>query len=494
MRRLVLATVIGCVCLSSGVHAESFADKLKRKLDKALAGEQRAPDAVAPDAAANPPAPAAAPANRAAAPANQAAAAPKKSMLGDPDSWCKQQTALLGNKKFPNAKELINQEFQVKELASMHEIFLDGLTAKTDSKAFVSAAYWRNSFETVKVRALYDSFLAFPEPEVLAALIDLSKNSGDAQTKNDARMALAFIHIAVPKASVNPNRWSELVKQAGSEHWTALTFRARLAAYGEGGAKQDIRTAMALLVQAGKKKNEYQLALVRSEWDKNNIETQFNDLAFAVTTSMPGQFPMFEPFNETLMKIQNARQSYMQRFQSTRAGKLALTAAKHNEESAELGKQVLKMSQNANALTGGLASYESMTNVKAGDKQTFANIDPKAEAMLMDMYQQVGELGPEQKKLMEQAQQKRYAAQGLIAEMQSDLFAQFFGGTGGNHGDSDLLVRAGMLAPAMAEAQTSLIRSCIFAAKWEQSLRARNIAAPDKKKAAENLAAENKFE
>jgi hypothetical protein len=50
------------------------------------------------------------------------------------------------------------------------------------------------------------------------------------------------------------------------------------------------------------------------------------------------------------------------------------------------------------------------------------------------------------------------------------------------------MVRAAMLTPAMAEAQNALIRSCVFAAKWEQAMRAKNVAVPDKKKVAEDLA------
>ena len=422
----------------------------------------------------------------------------KGSVLGSMESWCKQQTAVLGNKKMDPAAiaVLINEEFNVKEMLSLQDAFIQSLNKPSESKAYVGAAYWRSTFESVKVRTLYDSFLAFPEPEILAVIIDLSKKSGDAQIKNDARMALAFLHLSSPQISIKPDRWSELVKQAGSEHWTALTFRARLAAYGELGTKQEIRTAMGLLTQAGNKKMEYLQSRGRFEWDKNNYEVPYNHLAFAVTKGMPGQFPAFESFNETFQKIEIAQRNYYSRYPTTRAGKLGQTAHKFNEESAALGKKVVELSQNANALQGTLASYESLTAVKKGDKETFGNVDPQSEAMLLTMYQQLGDLAPEQTKLLEQAQQKRYAAQGLIAEMQSDLASQLFGGSGQqNQGgeQDDLMVRAAMLTPAMAEAQNALIRSCVFAAKWEQAMRAKNVAVPDKKKVADDLSKSVEF-
>ncbi len=417
----------------------------------------------------------------------------KGSVLGSMESWCKQQTAVLGNKKVDPAlvATLIKEEFNVKEMVSLQDAFIQSLNKTTDSKAFVGAAYWRSTFETVKVRTLYDSFLAFPEPDILAMIIELSKKSGDAQIKNDARMALAFLHLAAPQISIKPDRWSELVKQVGSEHWTALTFRARLAAFGELGTKQEMRTAMGLLTQAGNKKMEYIQSRGRFEWDKNNYEVPYNQLAFAVTKSMPGQFPAFESFNETFQKIEVAQRQYYSRYPSTRAGKLGQAAHKFNEESAALGKKVVELSQNANALQGTLASYESLTSVKKGDKETYGNVDPQSEAMLLTMYQQLGDLAPEQTKLLEQAQQKRYAAQGLIAEMQMDLANQLFGGNGQQNQQGqqdDLMVRAATLTPAMAEAQNALIRSCVFAAKWEQAMRAKNVAVPDKKKVAEDLA------
>jgi hypothetical protein len=412
--------------------------------------------------------------------------------MKDHDFWCKEQAGVLGGKKYDVS--VIKEEFKISKPESLQDEFFGLLDRKSESKAFIEASYWRSSFETIKVRALYDNFLAFPEPEVLAALIELSRKSSDAQIKNDARMALAFLHLAAPELSVSPTRWSELVKQAGSEHWTALTFRARLAGHGELGAKQDLRTAMGLLAQAGNKKTEYKSSGGRSEWDNNNFEVPYNDMIFAVLRAAPGKFPAFESFNESLQKIEIAKQSYMSRWPSTRAAKLNAAAEKLNKESAEIGRKVLEMSQNANAIRGTLASYESLTATKPGDKPTVGSIDSKAENMLLTMYGQIGDLDPSQKQLLEQAQQKRYAAQGLTTELQSDLLNQLLGGGGGNgEGEDDIFVRAGMLAPVMMAAQNARIKTCIIGSKWEQAMRAKGVTLPDKKKTAENLASSNEF-
>ena len=103
----------------------------------------------------------------------------KGSVLGSMESWCKQQTAVLGNKKVDPAlvAALIKEEFNVKEMVSLQDAFIQSLNKPSESKAYVGASYWRSTFESVKVRTLYDSFLAFPEPDVLAMIIDLSKKS-----------------------------------------------------------------------------------------------------------------------------------------------------------------------------------------------------------------------------------------------------------------------------------------------------------------------------
>jgi len=408
------------------------------------------------------------------------------SSFGDPDSWCKQQTALLAGKK-PNTA-LIAEEFKIANLESLQDEFIDRLARPSASKAFVGANYWRSSFETVKVRALYDSFLAFPEPDVLAILIEMSRKASDQQEKNDARMAVAFIHFAAPELSVNPNRAMELFKSAGSEHWTALVYKARLNGYGEEGVKQNIQAALGYLVQAGSKKSEYMQSRGRFEFDKNNYEVPYNRLAFAITASEPGKYPAWEQFNPTLQKIDAAQANYMARWSSTRAGKFSGNAMKSNDESLALGEQVIKMSQSGNANEGALANIQSLRAAKAGDKQTFVSVDPKADAMMLKMLKQSGELNGEQVKLLAQAQVKRYEAQGLIAQVQMDLASQLFGGTGSNqNGEDDMFVRAGMLLPAMAQAQEALIRSCVISTKWEQAMRAKNVPATDKKAAAKSL-------
>ena len=403
------------------------------------------------------------------------------SVLGNPDSWCKAHAGLLAGKKINTA--LIAEEFNIKELDSLQDAFIDLVDKPSSMRAYGSPKLWRSSFETVKVRGLYDAFVAFPEPAMLAVIIDMSRNAADAQEKNDARMALAFIHLMGTHLSVKPDRWNELHKQAGNDHWTALVFKARLYAYGEHGLKPDAKSALGFLLQAGSKKNEYLQSRGRYEWDKSNYEIPYNNLVVEITSSAPGKYPAFEQFNGLIAKVEAAQKQYMARWPHSRPGKLSQLANQANQESLDLGVKILSLSQSDNAGSGAVANVMSLRDSKAGERPTFAYIDPKVESMTLAMMKQSGDLNGDQKKLLEQAQQKRYLAQGVIAQASADLAAQFFGGmAGASGGIDDIFVRTFMLVPAIMQTQTALIQSCAISTKWEQAMRAKSVPVTAKAK------------
>jgi hypothetical protein len=68
------------------------------------------------------------------------------------------------------------------------------------------------------------------------------------------------------------------------------------------------------------------------------------------------------------------------------------------------------------------------------------------------------------------------AAQGVIAQSYGDLLQTLTSGFG------DLVKMAAPL-PALQQANTALIQSCIISAKWEQAMRAKDLPQVDKKKA-----------
>ncbi len=464
MKKILLNIIVLLATFGSEAYADNLLDKFKNDINSLTKPKAEPPSStIKNDNVVN-------------QPSNSSAAGSTGLDMRVPDNWCKQQMALLAGKKINTA--LVQEEFTIKDLDELQTAFFDRLDAESQLKAYQNPKLWQSSFETVKVRALYNAFVAFPEPDTLALIIDRSRNSGDSQEKNDARMALAFIHLMAPDLSLKKDRWVELHKLAGSEHWTSLVFKARLHAYGEGGLSQNPKAALGYLVQAGNKKVEYMQSRGRYEWDKNNYEVPYNRLAFDITRGAPGKYPAWEQLNETLSRIDQAQQQYMARWPSTRAGKLSKVAAEANNEAVNLGTQVIKLSQSGNQNEGMLQNVASLRGQKAGDKQVISHTNPKVELILLDALKQSGELNVEQKKLLDQAHQKRLVAQGFIAETQSDLAGQLFAALG--NGGGDAMVLAAAISPAAAEAQNALIRSCEFSRKWEQAMRVKKTNAVDK--------------
>lgn len=393
------------------------------------------------------------------------------------DQWCKEQTGALGSIKADT--QIIASEFNVTDLESLQDVFLKAFHRSHISKTFPDARFFQSSFETKKVRAIYDNFLAFPEPDTLAALIQLSRSS-DPQERGDGLMALVFLNLQAPELSINKNHWNELYQSAYKiSHYTATVFRARLAAYGEAGSK-NLNSALGELVSAGRILSEYRNGGNGKEFDIQNYELVKNattkDIYFN-EPNMPNR-KMWEGPANMGMKIEAAQKAYADKFPTTRLGKIYKEADRINGESIDIGNKIIQKSQGGNQLSGQLAGLDSLKGSKSGDKQTFVDINPEAQAAQLRMIAKVGTFDDEQKRMMTQAQEKRYTAQGMISQSYSDLMREMMSFIGGD------FVKMATPLEALKQANETLIQSCMITAKWDQAMRARDVPPADKNKAA----------
>lgn len=474
--------VILTLHLCSPVFAQSLVDKLKRKLEQASGSLQPQKSAEGDSSAEISPKSS----FQDVPERSVATAAPPKNTTADksPDFWCKDHAGLLSGVKV--REEIIFDEFKIKELESLQDEFLDLVGKQSTIRAFDSPRLWISSFETKKVRGLYNAFVTYPEPATLAAIIEISRNAADKQQKSDGLMALAFIHLIAPSLSIQSERWSELHKAAGGEHWTALVFKARLHAFGEGGFKQDNRAALAYLNQASMRVAEYTKSQGRFEWDKANYAIPANTLASDIVSREPGRYPAWESFGPFLQQVQQARKEYSARWPSSRHGLMHLAANKLNRESEDLGIKAIELSQGGNAAAGAIANIKSLRQ-DAGGRETYAYIDPKVEKIVLNMVKQLSEVSGEQKKLIEQAAEKRNEVAGIMFQVDSEIAMQFqkivFAG-----GDlMSSVVKISALQPVAIQTQETRMQACIFSAKWEQAMRAKKIDIPDKNKSAKNI-------
>lgn len=397
------------------------------------------------------------------------------------DQWCNSQVGALGKLKIDTS--LIATEFKITELESLQDEFLKAFKTPFINKTFPNARFFKASFETKKVRALYDSFLAFPEPDTLAALIQVSKHT-DVQERGDALMALTFLQLQAPHLAADPNKWWANYQNAmATEHYTATVFRARLAAYGEYG-KKDIGAALGYLVSAGNLPSQYRSSGMGKEFDTQNYQMVHTATAKDIFLNEPNM-PYREQWKgpaQTAMQIEQAQLAFARQLPNTRLGKMYAEAARLNQDSIHIGNDLIKSTQSGNQLAGQLANLDSLKSTKSGDKEVFVDMDPGVQSAQLKMFAKVDALGEDQKRMLQQAHEKRLTAQGIVSQTYSDLMAVMLG----NFGD---MVKMAAPLPALQTANDSLIQSCIISRKWEQAMRARDVSQPDKKKASEDLAA-----
>lgn len=399
-----------------------------------------------------------------------------KGGLTPSDQWCSQQVGALGRMKIDTG--VIVSEFKIPELETLQDDFTNALRKDKISKTFPNAKFFQASFETKKVRAIYDTFLAFPEPETLAALIQISR-APDQQERADALMALTFLHLQAPELSISKNRWSETYQSAlsGGEHFTATVFRARMAAYGEHGAK-NLGQALGDLERAGGLQSKYSRRDgISKEFDSQNYQLIHTNTAkdiFYNEPNMPYRQQWEGPARQG-MQIEQAQLAYARQLPSTRIGKMYAQASQINAESLQIGNEIIKSSQGGNQFMGQLASIESLRSKNAGEKQVFEDISPEVQTAQIKMIAKFGTLDSRQKEMLVQAQEKRLAAQGIISQSYGELLQTLTAGFGD-------IVKMATPLPALTLANNALIQSCIISAKWEQAMRAKDVAKVDMKK------------
>jgi hypothetical protein len=382
------------------------------------------------------------------------------------DQWCSQQSGALGKMKVDTG--VIVSEFNVAELEALQDHFLAALRKDKLSRTFPHARFFQSSFETSKVRGIYDSFLAFPEPESLAALIQISR-SHDQQESADALMALTFLHLQAPELSVNRNRWFELHQKAlRADHFTALVFRARIKAYGEYEAK-DLAEALGDLVRAGDLRNKYEED--RKEWDSQNyalIHTNTAKDIFFNEPKMPYRQQWQGPAQMGL-QIERAQQEFARQLPNTRIGRMYAKAEDLNKDSIEIGNSIIRITQSGNQTVGQIESQRALRDSAPGEKPVFADVSPEVHAAQMKIINSLPSVDGDQKKMLAQAQEKRLLAQGIISQSYAELLHMLMANFSGD------IVRMAAPLPALTQAQNALIQSCIISAKWEQAMRAKDV-------------------
>lgn len=397
-------------------------------------------------------------------------------------------------------KRSIATEFKIPDLDQLQELFFTEFRRRNLSKTFPHADFFVFEFETPLVNTLYQSFLAFPEPETLAFIIQLSR-SKDRQFKGDALMALSFLHLQASKLSISDRRWKDLFDEAlrpPLKNYVAYTFAARVSLFGELGAKNSAN-ADRYLMEASRHEGEVRhsaqtgesmphLAGSYAAWDNSNFaavrQMTMKEL-MSVEPSIAAKYAKQKAQIQSIAKsmagldldfdrLEAEQQAYAKRFPQTRAGKMAQEIDKINQETANMGVTLIGATQGGNQAMGELKSFESLVRKEQGDRAVYVANPAERDAFIFRLAQKTnalaaGKADPKSIQLLVQAQEKRYHAQTLLFAAQMELLNDRSGGP---------LVKS----EPMKQFQRAFVSSCQLSTKWELAMRSRDIPAVDKSK------------
>ena len=392
-------------------------------------------------------------------------------------------------------KSSIASEFKVPDLDRLQELFFNEFRRRNLTKTFPHADFFVFEFETPLVNTLYQSFLAFPEAETLAFIIQLSK-SKDRQFKGDALMALSFIHLQAPKLSISDRRWRELFAEALRDpikNYVAYTFAARVSLFGELDAKNSANAdrylsearnhETAVKSSAQSKESMIHLAGNYAVWDRTNFaevwQMTLKEL-MRIEPSIAARYAKGKAQFQSLLglnldRLEAQQQAYAKSFPQTRAGKMAREVDKLNQETANIGVTLIGATQGGNQALGELKSFESLVRKEQGDRAVYVANPAERDAFIFRLAQKTnalaaGKADPKAVQLFMQAQEKRYQAQALLFTAQMELL---------NDQSGD-----GLLAKVepMKQLQRAFVSSCQLSTKWELAMRSRDIPAIDKNK------------
>jgi len=374
-----------------------------------------------------------------------------------------------------NVEGLVQQEFNLTAEQIFTRFKESQRASQNLSYAFPNAQFYVNEFETRRIQALYASFVAYPEPASLALIIDEATNSKDEQTKTDATVALAFIHLQMPQASRSPSRGQQLLDSLGNrDHYTYNVYRARRAAAGEGVPK-NVQMAMALIVRSDASTGGN--PMVGGGGQKIEID-RWNFRATRASTIVD-----HDPSRRQAYVAAEAFQRQNEAaIPSKPYGQLLDQALSLSASAVDQGNAIVGLSQEQVTARASIRSINQLLEKRKTDPTTTISPDPDAEMKMAAQIAAADKLSDAQRAQLNEAMAKRAAAVSLVTQARALVLNEALGALG------DMNKSIGML-PAIRLVNEAFYGSCKVYASWEQGARVAKLTLPDAKVEAEIAAA-----
>ncbi|MEY2618183.1 MAG: hypothetical protein RL522_1185 [Pseudomonadota bacterium] len=386
--------------------------------------------------------------------------------------------------------QLVLTHFKVSGEQFFNEAF-SALSRPRTSESIPNLQSFSGSFETKRGNALFSTFLAWPEPELLAEIVAESQNRRDPQLADDARAMLVLALWAMPNLAKEPNAWLRLAQEMRSnKHIPTNCLWARLHATGEGGVPVSMGEALGQYRQCGANPDEYKQEPSTKSVDPGNYYAVIllPETLKVILGKHPRAQSQLGPFAQNMKAaadgIDGAQQAYRQQFVSTQEGRTAAAATQLVNRAEQVGTKVIANSQQMSRTYGDLQANLKQTESGQGNREGEFIPNPAIQQRmaLMAAAAKTAE-APEAAALSEVRQLQGAAAVGLTRARNAvvqEMFSAMFGGGGG-------MMAAAKYTKVFADLDAASVRSCRAYNSFQQAARARNVSTQEDDKSSTSM-------
>lgn len=384
---------------------------------------------------------------------------------------------------------LLLSQFKVSGEQFFNEAF-GALSRPRSSEAIPNLQSFSGSFETKRGNALFSTFLAWPEPELMAEIIAETQNRRDPQIADDARAILVLVNWAVPNLSKEPNAWLRLAQEMRSiNHIPTNCLWARLSATGEGGVPVSMGEALGHYRQCGANPEEYKQLSTVKEIDEQNYfaVVLLPETLKVILSKHPRALSQMGPFAQNMKAaadgIEVSQQSYRQQFVTTPVGRTATAATQLVSRAEQVGTKVIANSQQMSRTYGDLQANLKQTESGQGNREGEFIPNPAIQQRMAMMAAAAKNAeGPEVAALNEVRQLQGAAAVGLTRARNAvvqEMFSSMFGGGG--------MMSAAKYTRVFQDLDAASVRSCRAYNSFQQAARARNVSTQEDDKSSTSM-------
>lgn len=390
---------------------------------------------------------------------------------------CKMQMVATTTRSAAEVERLVLSQFKAAGEQFFNEAYNALIGRPRTSAAIPNLQVFSGSFETERGNALFSTFLAWPEPELMAEIIAETQNRRDPQLADDARVILALAHWAMPGLSRQDGAWLQQAQQLRSaEHITASCLWARLHATGEAGAVSP-GDALGQYRQCGALPEKYRESEGRKTLDPQNyfavvlLPETLKIIATQNPRALSQMGPLARDMKASADAIEIEQENFRRQFIATAPGRTAAAATRLVARAEEVGAKAISSSQQLSRSYGDLQANVKQAESGQGNREGefIPNAAIQQRLSIMAAAAKNAE-GADVAALNEVRQLQGAAAVGLTQSrniVAQEMFRSLFGGGG--------IMAAARYTKVFYDLDAASIRSCRAYNSFQQAARARNV-------------------